>query len=154
MMALLNNWDLKDSNNAIYVERGKSGSSLYEVSDVGASFGMSGESYLASRAKNNLGAYRRSKFIRKVAPEYVSFNFPTHLTYFYLLRVKLFISQRRQRWIGQKIPRSDVKWIASLLSQLSPDQIRDAFRAGGYSPEQVEAYAAAMQERIAELAPL
>jgi hypothetical protein len=68
--------------------------------------------------------------------------------------VKLFISQRRQRWIGQKIPRSDVKWIASLLSQLSPDQIRDAFRAGGYSPEQVEAYAAAMQARIAELAPL
>jgi hypothetical protein len=154
MMALLNNWDLKDSNNAIYVGRGNSGSSLYEVSDVGASFGMSGESYLASRAKNNLQAYRRSKFIRKVTPEYVSFNFPTHLTYFYVLRVKLFISQRRQRWIGQKIPRSDVEWIASLLSQLSLEQIRDAFRAGGYSPEQVEAYSAAVQARIAALTRL
>ena len=154
MMALLNNWDLKDPNNAIYLERGKSDSSLYEVSDVGASFGMSGESYLASRAKNNLQAYRHSKFIRKVTPEDVSFNFPTHLTYFYVVRVKLFVSQKRQRWIGQKIPRSDVKWIASLLSQLSREQIRDAFRAGGYSPEQVEAYATAMEARIAELAPL
>jgi hypothetical protein len=55
LMALLSNWNLKDVNNAIYAERDETGSAVYEVSDLGTSFGMSGESYTASRAKNNLG---------------------------------------------------------------------------------------------------
>ena len=55
------------------------------------------------------------------------------------------------RWIGKNIPRSDARWIGGLLAQLSPEQIRDAFRAAGYSPEQVEGFAAVLQARIAEL---
>lgn len=149
MMALINNWDLKDENTAIYAARDSS--QLYEVSDLGASFGMTGQSYRASRAKNNLSGYRRSKFISKVTPRYVNFVVPSHLSYLYLFRVNLAISEGRQHWIGQHIPRADVRWMASLLSQLSPEQIRDAFRAGGYTPEQVEAFATVVQNRIAEL---
>ena len=151
MMALLNNWDLKDVNNAIYADCDQSGAELYEVSDLGASFGRTGESYTASMSKNNLREYRRSKFISKVTPDYVSFNFPTHLPYLYVFRFPLFFSHLRQRWIGHHIPRSDAKWIGSWLARLSPEQIRDAFRAAGYSPEQVEAYATTVEARIAEL---
>jgi hypothetical protein len=55
------------------------------------------------------------------------------------------------RWIGKHIPRSDAKWIGGLLAQLSPNQIRDTFRAAGYSPELVEGFSAVVEERIAEL---
>jgi hypothetical protein len=151
MMALLSNWDLKDENNAIHADCGKPGTALYEVSDLGASFGSSGESYTQRESKNNLAAYRRSKFISKVTPNYVSFNFPTHLPFLYVFNVPLFFSELNQRWIGHHIPRSDAKWIGSYLAELSPKQIRDAFRAAGYSPEQVEVFATTVEARIAEL---
>ena len=35
--------------------------------------------------------------------------------------------------------------------QLSENQIRDCFRAAGYSPEEVDGYTKVVQERIAEL---
>src|SRR6266576_184188 len=151
MMALLSNWDLKDENNAIYDDTGKASSTLYEVSDLGASFGRSGDSYTNSITKNNLAAYKRSKFIAKVRAHDVSFNFPTHLPFLYVFNLPRFISYSRQHWIGQHIPRSDAKWVAARLSELSPKQIRDAFRAAGYSPEEVEAYASTVEARIAEL---
>ncbi len=154
MMALLSNWDLKDENNAIYADSGKSALTLYEVSDLGASFGRSGDSYTNSMTKNNLAAYKRSKFIAKVRPDDVSFNFPTHLPFLYVLNLPRFISYSRQRWIGQHIPRSDAKWIAARLAELSAEQIRDAFRAAGYSSQQVEAYASTIEARIAELREL
>lgn len=154
MMALLSNWDLKDDNNAIYTESGKAGVALYEVSDLGASFGRSGDSYTNSITKNNLAAYKRSKFISKIRPNDVSFNFPTHLPFLYVFNLPRFISYSRKHWIGQHIPRSDAKWIAARLAELSPAQIRDAFRAAGYSPEQVEAYASTVEARIAELQEL
>jgi hypothetical protein len=55
------------------------------------------------------------------------------------------------RWIGEHIPRSDARWLGQLLARLSPDQIRDAFRAGGYTPQEVEAFSRIVEHRIAEL---
>lgn len=154
MMALLSNWDLRDENNAIYEESGDPGRKLYEVSDVGASFGMNGRSYTNSLSKNNLAAYRRSKFISKTTPEYVDFNFPTHPPVFYVFYPPLFFGHLRMHWIGKHVPRADVKWVGSLLAQLSPEQIRDAFRAAGYTTAQVEAYAGAVEARIAQIGDL
>jgi hypothetical protein len=151
MMALLSNWDLKEENNAIYVDSTKASQALYEVSDLGASFGRSGDSYTNSMTKGNLAAYRRSKFIAKLRPNEVSFNFPTHLPFLYVLNLPRFVAYSRQHWIGQHIPRAHAKWIASRLAELSPRQIRDAFRAAGYHPDQVEAYASTVEARIAEL---
>jgi hypothetical protein len=54
-------------------------------------------------------------------------------------------------WIGKQIPRSDAKWIGSLLAKLSPDQIRDVFRAAGYSPREIELCTQAVISRIQEL---
>jgi hypothetical protein len=44
-----------------------------------------------------------------------------------------------------------VRWIASILAQLTPTQIEDAFRAAGYSPDQVQSFSQAVEARIAEL---
>ena len=95
MMALLSNWDLKESNNSIYNDGDEAGPVLYEVSDLGSSFGRTGESYRSVTSKNNLRAYQRSKFVSKVTPDRVSFNFPTHLPYLYVFNLPLFISESR-----------------------------------------------------------
>ena len=154
MMALMNNWDLKDENNSVYEEKGTDDASPelhYAVSDLGASFGTTGRGWTHASSKGNLNSYRHSKFIRKVTPEYVDFNVPTRPALIYVFTPKEFISRMDMRWIGKHIPRSDAKWIGGLLAQLSPEQIRDAFRAAGYSPEQVEGFAGVIEERIAEL---
>jgi hypothetical protein len=39
MMALLSNWDLYDKNNAIWKEKDDPDREIYEVTDLGASFG-------------------------------------------------------------------------------------------------------------------
>jgi hypothetical protein len=56
--------------------------------------------------------------------------------------------------LGHHIPLTDVKWMGHLLAQLSPLQIRDAFRAAGYSPDEVEGYSRVVEQRIAVLAKL
>jgi len=158
MMALLNNWDLKDVNNAIYQEKPKDGDSLelhYLVSDLGASFGTAGRSIGEGASKGNLKSYRHSKFITKVTPEYVDFNVPARPNaVFFVTSTGEYVSRTHMRWIGKHIPRSDAKWIAGYLAQLTPQQIRDAFRAAGYSPDQVEGFASVVEKRIAELRAL
>jgi hypothetical protein len=154
MMALLSNWDLKDENNAILESADEAKGKLYEVSDVGASFGRSGESYTSNGSKGVLGPYQRSKFVSKVTPEYVDFNFPTHLPFIYVFNFPLFFGELSNHWVGRHIPRADVKWIGSLLGQLTAEQIRDAFRAADYPPETLEGYAQAVEKRIAELQKL
>ena len=58
------------------------------------------------------------------------------------------------RWIGKRVPRDHVRWITTQLAQLSPDQIRDSFRAAGYSPEDVEGFSKVVQLRIEMLKKL
>ena len=55
------------------------------------------------------------------------------------------------RWIGRHIPRQDAHWIGQLLSQLSADQVRQAFRAADYSPDEVEEFSRVVEQRIKEL---
>jgi hypothetical protein len=44
--------------------------------------------------------------------------------------------------------------MGDLLAHLSPQQIRDAFRAAGYSSGQVEGFGEIVEKRIAELLAL
>jgi hypothetical protein len=155
MMALLNNWDLKDENNSVYEEKHLQGSEspaeVYMVSDLGASFGTTGRSWPRTKAKGDLTSYSHSKFITKVTPEYVDFNVPTRPSLIYFFSLPEFISRMHLRWIGKRIPRSDARWVGQLLSQLSSEQIRDAFRAAGYTPDQVEGFSKVVEARIGEL---
>jgi len=155
MMALINNWDLKDENNSVYKVEDPRGSAepedVYMVSDLGASFGNTGRSWPASKSKGNLEAYSRSKFIRRIKSGHVDFNVPTRPALFYSVSLPEFIHRLHLRWIGKQIPRSDAKWIGQLLAQLTPVQIRDAFRAAGYAPDEAEGFARVVLQRIAEL---
>ena len=123
MMALMNNWDISERQNAIYdqgdVEH------QYAVSDVGATFGKTGG--ILSRSKDNLKDYSQSDFIRESTPDHVNFA-----------RFK-------------DVRRADAKWLGALLSKLSEGQIRDCFRAAGYSPQEIEGYTKVVQDRIRAL---
>jgi hypothetical protein len=149
MMALLSNWDLKDENNAILTD--KDGQQQYLVTDVGTAFGASGKHWTEAASKNNLKEYRKARFISKVAPDYVDFNFPRRSPLLHLLVLPSYIHQVHMRWVGNHVPRADAKWLGSMLAQLTADQILDAFRAGGYSPEKAAAFTKVVQSRIAEL---
>jgi len=153
MMALIANWDLKDDNNGIFEDEKPPGPKLYEVSDVGTAFGTNGKKYSDRASKGNIGAFSRTKLIAHVHHDYIDLNFPRRppLSSLFEFEWDFFFRQTRTLWIGKHIPRADAKWIGSLLAQLSPDQIRDAFRAAGYSPEEIELCTQAVISRIQEL---
>ena len=150
MMVLISNWDLKDENNAVFKDK-KSGEEEYLVTDVGTAFGASGNRYSEAGSKNNLKAYQSSRFIADITPKYVNFGFPRFPPLLYFFDFPHYFPQIWLRWIGHHIPREDAKWVGSLLAQLSTDQIKDAFRAGGYQPDEAAAFTSALQARIAEL---
>lgn len=160
LMAVINNWDLTDENAAIYVEKikdvsgAKSAEQIYMVSDVGSTFGNGRESFPLRLGRGDVRAYRHSKFITRMTPDYVDFFVPPRPSWFYLATLPEFISKMHLRWIGRDVPRSDAKWLGQQLGRLSPEQVRDAFRAAGYSPAEVEEFADTIQTRISALEEL
>jgi hypothetical protein len=155
IMALINNWDTKDINNAIYHEKNPEGvagpEDFYMVSDLGATFGTTGVSWKRAGADGNLQSYSASKFVLKVAPAYVDFATPSCPMLMDIFYPPDFLMRVHMRWIGRRIPRDDVHWIGQLLAQLSIEQIQDAFRAAGYKPNEVEGFSKVVEGRIAQL---
>jgi hypothetical protein len=151
LMALINNWDLKDENNAIY----KDGSqTTYMVSDLGASFGSAGRSWPRDRAKDNIDSYRGSVFIKRTHGTAVDFAVPARPRFVYLVNPKEYLGRVHLEYIGKNVPRADAKWLGQLLGRLSDRQIHDAFRAAGYSPTEIEAFSQVLKSRIAKLTDL
>ncbi len=148
LMAVISNWDLKDSNTAIFQIRGDQPEQRYLVSDLGSSFGLPG---LTWGSKGGLKEYAHSKLIDKVASQSVDFNVPGPPKVYTFFNAPEMARRFNLRWLGQDIPLPDAKWMGQLLARLSPEQIRDAFRAAGYSPEEVEGYTQVLQRRIAAL---
>jgi hypothetical protein len=151
LMALLNNWDVKDSNNSVFVAS-EGGQPIHVVGDLGSTLGPAGFALPLNRS--DVKAFSRSKFIVKVAPEYVSFASPGYPGFMRIFAFPRFVKRVQMRSIGQRIPRWDVKWVGRLLGQLSPEQIRSAFRAAGYSPAEIETLADTIERRIALLTDL
>lgn len=151
LMALMNNWDLKDENNGVYKD-GKE--YVYMVSDLGASFGSASRTWPKEKSKGDLNSYQRSKFFRKVSDDSVSFQTPGRSSLIYVLNPKEYFERIRLEGIGRKIPREDARWMGHLLARLSPAQIRDAFRAAAYEPAEVDAFSAIVERRILALTDL
>jgi hypothetical protein len=155
LMALINNWDLKDNNTSIFHEKHPDGSdgpeNIYMVSDIGASFGTTGVTLAEKGTDGNFHCYSSSRFVRKVTPTYVDFATPSSPVVLDIFYPPDFFMRMHMRWIGRHIPRENVKWIGQILAQLSPEQIRDAFRAAGYTPDEVEGFAQVVEKRIGEL---
>lgn len=153
MMALINNWDLKDENNGIYDEKrpGHADERVYMVSDLGASFGTAWLDRTSTKSKGNLYWYSRTRFVKRVYGDYVDFEDPRRPAWIILANPHEFFSRVALRWIGRGIPREDAKWIGGLLAKLSEKQMRDAFRAAGYSAQEVDGFTSDVRSRIAEL---
>src|SRR5580704_8320265 len=148
MMALINNWDLKDVNNTIYT---LDGNKLYVVTDLGASFGSTGRAVTRAEGKGNLGVYEQSKFIAKMTPTLIDFNVPSRPALIHIVEASEFASRVNLEWIGKNIPIDDARWIGKILARLSPEQIQKAFGAAGFSPKEVAGFSAVVESRIAEL---
>jgi len=146
MMALINNWDLKPDNNAVYSIKSQQ---YYAVSDLGASFGKTGG--VGSRTKSQLDDYVESKFVDKTDEDVVDLRIKSRP--FFLLAVDPYhynkLTSREK--VGKGIPREDARWLGQILGRLSIQQIRDCFRAAGYSSAEVDGFAKVVQARIAIL---
>ena len=151
VMALINNWDLKDVNNKIL---DRNGEQIYLVSDLGASFGSTGRSVTQAESKGNAGIYSESKFIASVTAKGVNFNFPTRPALINAFQLSDFVSRENMEWIGKNIPVDDAHWIGQILSRLSTQQIEEAFATAGFSPKETGEFTVTIQARIAELIKL
>lgn len=141
MMALINNWDIKDSNNEILHVRGPQPDELrYIISDLGATFGHASGTFFfwrLTRSRNNPKNYANSDFLKKVKDN----------------RVLLDYGGKRKD-LFKNISIDDAVWMGSWLSQLSDQQMRDAFRAANYTPAQINLLAGTIRGRANELVSL
>lgn len=136
LMVLFNNWDLKTSNNRIAHVRGASGDELrYVVSDLGATFGKTGN--FISHNRNVPKDYAKTNFVAGVAGQRVLFDY-----------------HGKSKSVLNDITPGDAKWIGSLLARLTDRQIEDAFRAANYGAEDVSLLAKEVRSRIDELVNL
>jgi len=133
MMALVNNWDLKDDNNVFITEGGKQ---YLVVSDMGSSFGK-----LADKSKTRSGRsvnkpedFAEAGFIKGVDGGMVVLDY-RGMGEDYLKGIKV----------------ENARWLADLLLQLTDKQISDTFRAAGYENEDVNTFTVAIKQRIAAL---
>ena len=154
LMALINNWDLTDENTAIYRRTDHPDSERYMVSDLGSTFGTGNLTWPLGRARGNIHTYSHSKFITRITPDYVDLHTPAPAALYFLATPHEYFSKLHLCWIGKHVPRTDARWMGELLANLTPDQIREAFRAAGYSPQQVEGFTTTALTRIAELREL
>jgi hypothetical protein len=131
MMGLLNNWDLKDSNNKILYVPGEGGAGelRYIVSDLGATFGKTGN--FITHSRNEPEKYVKTEFVEKVEGGHVRFKY-----------------NGKKGSLFDNITIEQAKWIGDILHQLSEEQVKDAFRAANYSPQEVEALAQEVMGRI------
>jgi hypothetical protein len=149
MMSLLNNWDLAQTNNSID-EMG--GELRYVVSDVGATVGNTGNNI--TRSKSAPKDYADTTFIEDTTSDFIDFVLHSRPFFLSAINVPNYRDRTRMEQVTKHIPRADAKWLGHRLSMLSKKQIRDGFRAAGYTHAEIEMYTQAMRKRIAELGAL
>jgi hypothetical protein len=141
MMALINNWDIKDTNNKVLLAEGANGRPelRYVVSDLGATFGRVKLDvpgfWRIARSRNEPADYAGDPFLEEVKGD----------------RAFFFYKGKRQD-LFDDLRVAEARWLASLLVRLSDRQIADAFRAANYTPKEVRTLTAAVRGRIRELA--
>ena len=139
LMALINNWDIQNHNNNILLvtdEATGEKEARYFDTDLGASFGKEGR--FIGHTRNRPDQYvADTKFITGVEHGMVRFDY-----------------KGKNKHLINDITVAQAKWLGNILSQLSDQQITDAFRAANYSPEQIEALTRVVKARINELVSL
>jgi hypothetical protein len=84
----------------------------------------------------------------------VDFTTASRPALIYIFKFPDFTRRVHMEQVTHRVPCTDAAWMGSVLLRLSPDQIRDAFRAAGYKPEEIDAFTKVIQGRIVELSRL
>jgi len=137
LMGLMNNWDLKDSNNKILFVPGENGQNelRHIVSDLGATFGKTGS--FISHTRNRPEQYAKTKFVEGVRGGRVEFDY-----------------HGKNSGLFDDITIEQAKWMGEQLSRLTDQQLTDAFRAANYSQEDIQTLVGAVRAKINELVNL
>jgi hypothetical protein len=133
MMTMLNNSDLKATQNTIYdLDEAREGARRwYVMRDLGQSFG---ETAMLWADRNDIEKFEQEKFILGLREDgTVRFNYSG-------LWKELFRNLRPE----------DVRWTAERLARLSDRQWEEAFRAADYPPELAQRFIRRFKAKIAE----
>ena len=145
LMALMENWDLKDENNKIIVVQNGGRNELhYIVSDLGTTFGKTGGQ------NGPVAFFKKVKGSRNEPEDYVNDKFINGVEG---NTVRLDYDGKNGEMM-RDVTIDDARWIGGWLSRLSDAQIQDAFRAANYTPDQVRMLSDAVRKRIKELVNL
>lgn len=132
MMLILNNSDLKPSQNTIYQLDPPRGGlrRWYVVRDLGLSLGGTGVLWAK---RNDIDQFEKEPFIEDASGGRVRFH-------------------HSGRWTGlfRDLTPADVKWTCERLGRLSPRQWNDAFRAARYREDVAQRFMRRFQEKIAQ----
>jgi hypothetical protein len=130
---LINNWDLKGTNNRIYeIDRAEDAPRRrYVVRDLGAAFGKS--RWFPYGTRNNVGDFESQQYVLGVSNGQVKFDY-----------------SGRHRELLEHIAPEDVVWACERVSRLSDAQLHDAFRAGGYDDSTRERYVRKLKAKVAQ----
>lgn len=160
LMVLLANYDTSPANNRIVTAKNPETGEFedrYMVTDIGATLGRVG-GLGGKRTKNDLEEYSASRFIVQVEDGMVEFDYRTRPEALGLF-ARVFNpwygkSQANKEKAMRRIPVESVRWIGTLLSGLTDDQLRTAFQAAGYDSTATEGFVAAIRARIDQLTTL
>lgn len=140
VMMLLSNWDSKDqrdagrgSNTKIFQVRTRAGTEThYVVSDWGGTMGKWGGVFRRQKWDAEGFLDQSDDFIKAVKNGMVEFGY----------------SGQHTESIKGDIPVEHVRWIASILGQLTDAQIESALKASGATSAETQAFATAMRMRL------
>jgi len=128
---LINNWDLKPSNNKIFSLTTPQGAARWFVAqDIGASFGKTG---WPVGNRNSVEDYERQNFIVGVDNGRVQLDY-----------------QARHRELLEDITPDDVVWVSQLFARITDQQLADAFLAADMPAETSERYIRKIKSKIQE----
>jgi hypothetical protein len=129
---VLNNWDLKTSNNRVYAvpDEAPGPTRWFVVQDIGAALGKAG---WLSGSRNDIEGFEKQKFIDRVEGGVVKFAY-----------------NGRHRGLLEGITPADVVWTCGLLDRITDRQWADMFRAATYDPAIADRFHAKLEANIAE----
>jgi hypothetical protein len=133
VLLMFNSSDLKNSNNSIYElkEPREGAAQWYVVRDLGMALGETGRMF---PKRGDADLFRRVPFITGVKDGYVEFDYRGF----------------HQELVHKRFTPADVAAACALLGQLSDQQWRDAFRAGGYNEAEAKPFIERIQQKIVE----
>ena len=130
LMAMLGNSDLKDEQNVVYHLKTpfEGASTWYVARDLGQSFGRTG---VMNAPRGDAEVFEKTPFITGMSGQYVKFDW-----------------HGRHHVLVEHITPDDVHWIAEKLRRLTDQQWQDAFRAGGYAPQEASRFIHRFSQKI------